>query len=392
MFADLDKLPADPLLGLTKLYQDDSRATKIDLGVGVFKTPDNKTPVMKAVVEAQKNAALKETTKAYTPADGAPGFGDAIATLLLGGANPRARVIQAPGGCGALRLGAELIKRGGAKGVTIGAPTWSNHQPLISAAGVAINMVPYYDAATGEILFDEFYAGVEKLGPKDALLLHGCCHNPTGADMSREQIDAIIDLAAKRGCLVFIDTAYHGFANGLEDDAYLVRRAVERLPELLISYSCSKNFGLYRERTGALTVVGQTPDRADAMRSHVHVIARQSWSMPPAHGGVIVAEILSDPALAKAWKDELEAMRLAVIGNRKLLVETAREHQLGDRLDYIAAQHGMFSMLPLNPEQVMAMRERHGVYMAGNGRINMCGVNKHNVGHLVAGVADVLAG
>ncbi|MCA8888014.1 MAG: aspartate/tyrosine/aromatic aminotransferase [Parvularculaceae bacterium] len=392
MFADLDKLPADPLLGLTRLYQDDARATKIDLGVGVFKTPDNKTPVMKAVVEAQKNAALNETTKAYTPADGAPGFGDAIAKLLLGDINPRAGVIQAPGGCGALRLGAELIKRGGARGVTIGAPTWGNHQPLISAAGVAINMVPYYDAAAGKILFDEFYTAVEKLEPKDALLLHGCCHNPTGADMSREQVDAIIDLAAKRGCLVFIDTAYHGFANGLEDDAYLVRRAVERLPELLISYSCSKNFGLYRERTGALIVVGETPERAEAMRSHVHVIARQSWSMPPAHGGVIVAGILSNPALTKAWKDELEAMRLAVIGNRQLLVETAREHQLGDRLDYIAGQHGMFSMLPLNPDQVMAMRERHGVYMAGNGRINMCGVNKGNVGHLVAGVADVLAG
>ncbi|MEZ5915813.1 MAG: aminotransferase class I/II-fold pyridoxal phosphate-dependent enzyme [Parvularculaceae bacterium] len=254
MFADLSALPPDALLGLTKLYNEDPRAAKIDLGVGVFRTPDNRTPVMRAVADAQKALVERETTKVYLPPEGAPGFGEAIRSLIFGDAlsAERCAVIQTPGGCGALRVGAELLRRADAQSVSIGAPTWANHKPLLSAAGLNISMIPYYDAPSGRIDFDAFYAGASKLGRKDALLLHGGCHNPTGADLSTDEIDAIAGLAADKGFTPFVDCAYHGFANGLDADAYIIRRLAEYAPEFLVSYSCSKNFGLYRERTGAI--------------------------------------------------------------------------------------------------------------------------------------------
>ena len=284
---------------------------------------------------------------------------------------------------------ADLLKRAGASGVAIGTPTWANHHPLLSAAGLKISMIPYYDAATGGVDFDAFYDAASKLGPGDALLLHGGCHNPTGADLSNSQIDAIVDLAAKKGFLPFVDFAYHGFAKGLDEDAYLVRRLAARAAEFVVTYSCSKNFGLYRERTGALFLVGADSGRAQAMKSHVLNIARQIYSMPPAHGGILVADILATPELDRAWRSELEAMRKAVIAGRLLLVKTAREHQLGNRFDAIASQNGMFSLLPVSEAQVLALRERHGVYMFGNGRANLCGVNEGNVGHLCEALADV---
>lgn len=391
MFADLAALPPDALLGLTKLYNEDRRAKKIDLGVGVFKTPDNQTPVLGAVSTAQLRLVERETTKVYLPPEGAPGFGDAICTLVFGDtlAAGRCAVVQTPGGCGALRVGADLLKRAGASGIAIGSPTWANHHPLLSAAGLKISMISYYDAATGGVDFDAFYAAASNLGPSDALLLHGGCHNPTGADLSNEQIDAIVDLAVKKGFLPFVDFAYHGFAKGLDDDAYLVRRLAAGAAEFIVTYSCSKNFGLYRERTGALILVGADAGRAQAMKSHVLNLARQIYSMPPGHGALLVADILTTPELDLAWRAELEAMRKAVIAGRLLLVKTAREHQLGDRLDAIARQNGMFSLLPVSEAQVLALRERHGVYIFGNGRANLCGVNEGNVGHLCEALADV---
>ncbi|MCB2098096.1 MAG: aspartate/tyrosine/aromatic aminotransferase [Parvularculaceae bacterium] len=394
MFADLAALPPDALLGLTKLYNDDKRTKKIDLGVGVFRTPDNRTPVLKAVEGAQSRLVERETTKVYLPPEGAPGFGDAIRDLVFGGsiAADRCAVVQTPGGCGALRVGAGLIKRAGAQGVTIGTPTWANHHPLLSAAGLKISMAPYYDAQTGGIDFDAFYESAARLGPGDALLLHGGCHNPTGADLSTDEIDALVDLAVEREFLPFVDCAYHGFAKGLDEDAYVMRRLAERASEFIVSYSCSKNFGLYRERTGALILVGASADRTAAMKSHVLNIARQIYSMPPAHGGIIVAEILTDAALNRAWREELEGMRRAVVANRLLLVKTAAERQLGEKLNYITRQNGMFSLLPVSDAQVLTLREKHGVYLAGGGRANMCGVNDGNVGHLCEALADVLAG
>ncbi len=394
MFADLAALPPDALLGLTKLFNEDTREKKIDLGVGVFKTIENKTPVMAAVSAAQRRLVERETTKVYLPPEGAPGFGDAIRTLIFGGAIAvdRCAVVQTPGGCGALRVGAELLKRAGAAGIAIGTPTWANHNPLLSAAGLKISMVPYYDAKSGAVDFDAFYKAAANLGPSDVLLLHGGCHNPTGADLSEAQIDAIVDLAVAKGFLPFVDFAYHGFAKGLEEDAYLVRRLAAKAPEFIVTYSCSKNFGLYRERTGALILVGQNADRANAMKSHVVNIARQIYSMSPAHGGVLVTDILATPELAANWRAELEAMRKTVVANRLLLVKTASEHQLGGKLDAIARQNGMFSLLPVTEAQVLSLRTRHGIYVAGGGRANLCGVNAGNVDHLCEALADVMAG
>lgn len=392
MFADLAALPADALLGLTKLYNEDPRPKKIDLGVGVFRTIDNRTPVLRAVAEAQRRVEAAEKTKVYLPPEGAPGFGEALRKLLFGDqGGGRTSVIQTPGGCGALAVGAGLLKRAGCASVAIGEPTWANHIPLLSAAGLRISMLPYYDAKTGAVDFARFYAAAERLGPSDTLLLHGGCHNPTGADLNREETDAIVDLANRRGFLPFVDFAYHGFAAGLDEDAYLVRRLMEATPEFLVSYSCSKNFGLYRERTGALFMIGADRSRADALLSHAVNIARQVYSMPPAHGALLVREILDSPDLVRDWRAELDEMRRAVIANRRLLAGTAAKHQLGDRLDYVTRQNGMFSLLPVSGDQVLALRERHGVYVAGNGRANLCGVNETNVDHLCEALADVIA-
>lgn len=395
MFADLPLLPPDALLGLTKLHSEDKREKKIDLGVGVFRTIDGRTPILESVRRAEAKLLAAQVTKVYTPPEGAPGFSDAIAKLVLGEGNRaisdgRVFAVQTPGGCGALRVGAELVKRAGAARVVMGTPTWANHQPLLSAAGLAIEMVPYYDSKAGGLFFDDFMRAVEKLGPKDVLLLHGGCHNPTGADLSVAQIDSVIAAAERQGFLPMIDFAYHGFAADLEADAFMAREVARRLPEAIVTYSCSKNFGLYRERVGALFLVGKTAERVAAMKSQALSLARGNYSMPPAHGGSIVVEILQSPELTALWKREVADMAAQIRKNRRLLVKTASEMQFGDRVAAIERHNGMFSILPLAEPQVMAMRERYGVYMANNGRISLCGVNETNVEYLCSGLKDAL--
>jgi aspartate/tyrosine/aromatic aminotransferase len=394
MFSELAELPPDPILGLTKLFVDDKRSKKIDLGVGVFRTADNRTPVLDSVKAGEALVMQKEATKSYTPADGAPGFADSVISLVFGPDHEAVRAgrvtaIQTPGGCGALRVGGDLLKRTNAKSIVAGEPTWPNHKPLLAAAGHQLRMIPYYDGTSASVNFEGFLGELQKLGADDVLLIHGACHNPTGADLRRDQIDAVVDVAAKRGFLPFVDIAYHGFANGLDEDAYIVREMARRLPELLVSYSCSKNFGLYRERTGALIAVGETAQRANAARSQAINIARGSYSLPPAHGGAIVAEILQSPELAAQWRAEADAMRRAIRESRRLLVRTSAEMQMGDKLAYIEKQFGMFSLLPISEQQVLQLREKHGVYAAGSGRINLCGVNLGNVEHLCEALRDV---
>lgn len=397
MFADVKPLPPDPILGLSKLFADDLREQKIDLGVGVFRAADNTTPVLKAVKIAEQRLLERQTTKVYAPPAGTPGFVEGVSRLVFGEASPvlrdgRFTGVQTPGGCGALRVGAEVLRRLEAGAVYIGAPTWPNHAPLLTEAGLKLRMIPYYDAQARTIDFNGFMASVEQLGPKDVLLLHGACHNPTGADLNSAQIDAIIEAAARQGFLPFIDIAYHGFAEGLEEDAFIARAMAERLPELFVSYSCSKNFGLYRERTGALLIIGEIGEHAGAVLSHALNVARGIYSMPPAHGGSIVAEILQSPELEAKWREELAHMRDTVKANRRLLARTAAEMQLGDSLAYIERQNGMFSLLPLSENQALAMREKHGVYMTSNGRINLCGVNAGNVAHFCEAYRDVVQG
>lgn len=397
MFADAKLLPPDPILGLMRAYQEDTRPGKIDLGVGVYRNPEGQTPVLQAVKKAEAIFTAGEVTKAYTPVDGAPGFPDAILKLVFGPdsaalAEGRCAAVQTPGGCGALRVAGELLARMGAASVSVGEPTWPNHRPLLTAAGLQINMIPYYDAASSSVDFAAFAEAAKKLGPRDVLLVHGACHNPTGADLTHAQIDALADIALDRGFLPLIDCAYHGFAEDLDADAHIIREFARRLPEVLITYSCSKNFGLYRERTGALIVVGRNAERATAVKSHVTSIARGIYSMPPAHGGAIVAEILRSAELERLWRDELETMTATMRANRRLLVNAAEEAGLGNRLSYIAGQNGMFSLLPMSADQAVAARERHGVYIVGAGRINVCGVNAGNVGTIVRAYKDVTGG
>jgi len=350
---------------------------------------------MDAVLKAEAEVAEAEVTKAYTPPAGAPGFTDAVLRLIFGQDHEglrsgRCAAVQTPGGCGALRLAGELLMRTEARNIYVGTPTWPNHVPLLSAAGLKVSMIPYYDTEACAIDFDAFLNAVKKLNKTDVLLLHGACHNPTGADLTQDQINAVFDVAAERGFLPLIDVAYHGFAESLDADAYIMREAVRRLPEVLITYSCSKNFGLYRERTGALIVVGEDATRAHALRSHVINVARSNYSMPPAHGGLIVAEILQTTELEKLWRKELADAAELVRGNRRMLVEAAEKIGLGNRLSYIAGQRGMFSMLPMDEESVKAVRERHGVYIVGKGRINLCGVNANNVEYLAKALHDVI--
>ncbi|MEM9014220.1 MAG: aromatic amino acid transaminase [Pseudomonadota bacterium] len=388
MFADVKPLPPDPILGLSAAFKKDPRADKIDLGVGVFRDLTGNTPVMAAVAKAEATLLQAQNTKVYIPVAGAPGFAEGLLDLLFGADHPvlaagRVTAIQAAGGCGSLRVGGELLASFGAKGVTTGAPTWPNHGPLLGAAGLALNQIDYYDGAARAIDFPAFEAGVRKLGPGDVLLLHGPCHNPTGADLAHDQIRSIADLALEREFTVLVDCAYHGFASDLENDAFIVRELASRLPELLVTYSCSKNFGLYRERTGALIMVGRTAEDADALKTHAMKLTRANYSMPPAHGGSIVSAILNSGELSALWRDELAAMTKTVKDNRAALVAAAAEQGLGNDLGYISDQNGMFSLLPLTRDQVAKAREEHGVYIVGAGRINLCGVNAQNAPRII---------
>lgn len=393
MFADLAALPPDPLLGVTQRFRADPRPEKIDLGVGVFRNRRGETPVMRAVAEAQRRLIARETTKVYLPPESAPGFAPALARLIFGDqVSPRISVVQTPGGSGALRVAAELLKRAGAQSIVTPTPTWANHGPLLGASGLTIKSIPYYDAKTGGVDFASYHDAAAQLGPKDALLIHAGCHNPTGADLSREEMDAIIDLAAQRKFLPFIDAAYHGFADGLDPDAYIIREMARRLPEFLVAYSCSKNFGLYRERTGAVAMVGADEAAASAMATHAVNAGRQMYSMPPAHGALLVSEVLGDEALERNWRAELEEMRLAVNRSRVMLVEAAAAHQLGGRLDFLLRQRGMFSLLPIDETQVTALREKHALHLVNSGRINLCAVSEDNAGCIAEALGAVMRG
>lgn len=395
MFATLPLLPADPILDLGRIFAIDKRPHKINLGIGVYLDDHGATPIMAAVAEGEARVESVETTKAYLPPRGVPGFADHIARLALGDdsaviAEGRVGIVQTPGGCGALGVSGGLMRRSGIKTVVMGTPTWSNHRPVYTAAGLAVRMIPYLDRATGGVDFDGYCAALETLGPGDVLLLHGACHNPSGVDLSPEQIDIVADIAATHGFLPMIDTAYHGLAHGLDADAYILRTFAERVPELLISYSCSKNFGLYRERTGALIAIGKSADRAAALESHMLDLAREYYSMAPAHGALIVAEILGSPELEASWRRELSAMQHSIQSRRDLLADALVKTGVGDSLSYVRDQKGMFSLLPLTPEQTQRMRDKHAVHMAASGRINVCGIRADNADYLAEALAETL--
>jgi aspartate aminotransferase len=396
MLERLERLPTDPILGLMGLFRADTDPRKVDLGVGVYRDDHGDTPVLSCVRDAEQAVLGRQATKSYVAPVGNAGFNQAMARLVLGDGHPalatdRVRSIQAPGGCGALRLGAELFRTAAPDTVVhVSTPTWANHVPLLSGCGLKLERYPYYDPATGGVSFDAMVSTLDRLPARSTVLLHASCHNPTGADLSQPQWRELLELFKRRSLLPFIDIAYQGLGTGLAEDAFGIRLFCEGLPEVAVAVSCSKNFGLYRERTGCLHVISESPTAGDAILSHLVRIARSLYSMPPDHGAAIVHEILGNPACRERWIDELAAMRKRIAGLRHDLVrQLARSCPQRD-FGFIAEQHGMFSFLGVDTRQVRALREQHHVYMTDDSRINIAGLRADNLEYFAQAVAGVL--
>ncbi len=397
MFVSLKALSPDPILGLIADFVKDGSPNKVDLGVGVYKNEAGATPIMAAVKKAEAICYEAEQTKSYIGPAGVPEFNETIRDLMLGADHPalrdqRVTTVLTPGGCGALRVGAELLKRcGGDVTIWVSDPTWANHVPLLGNAGLKLAQYPYYDRENNRLRFDEMMTTLGSVQAGDVVLLHGCCHNPCGADLNEEQWRAITALAEKNGFLPFIDLAYQGFGRGIDEDAYGPRLMAEKLPELLLASSCSKNFGLYRERVGSLSVVGAKAADAQASLTHINNIVRGNYSMPPSHGGAIVGAILQDDALRQSWMDELAVMRGRLSSLRTLLVDKLKKAGAARDFSFIDEQYGMFSFLGLSPEQVGQLRAEYSIYMVDSSRINIAGVSQSNVDYVAAAIAMTIS-
>jgi aspartate aminotransferase len=396
MFESLKPVGIDPILGLMAAFRADDRANKIDLGIGVYQDDRGRTPVMASVKEAEAQLMTLETTKSYQGIAGDPDYNQRILQLLLGAEHSilnsgRIKTIQAPGGSGALRVGAEVIVRARPDAnLWVGVPTWPNHIPLLGSAGVTIKEYPYYNLSNHQIDVESMMATLAQVPAGDMVLLHGCCHNPTGADLTHQQWDQIADLALERGFIPFIDTAYQGLGDGLDEDAYGVRMMADRLPELVIASSCSKNFGLYRERTGSITFITETSEQADIVAAQAMSVARQTYSMPPAHGALLVSLILGDQQLRANWQAELTEVRTRIQSMRSLLADNIQHNAAGIDFSHIKQQKGMFSFLGLNTEQLDLLREDYGIYIVSSSRVNLAGINSGNIGYLSDSIASVL--
>ena len=396
MFENLKPVAIDPILGLMVAFKADNRAEKIDLGVGVYQDDRGRTPVMASVKEAESRLMELETTKSYQGMAGDPDYNQRMMELLLGKdhsilSTGRVKSIQAPGGSGALRVGAEVIRRARPESkLWVGMPTWPNHIPLLGSAGFDIKQYPYYDVDAREVDTDKMMETLRQVPVGDLVLLHGCCHNPTGADLTNEQWDSIADLALERGFIPFIDTAYQGLGNGLDEDAYGMRMMAERLPEVIIASSCSKNFGLYRERTGSITFIAETSEQADIVVSQAMSTARSIYSMPPAHGALLVSMVLGDPQLRSQWEAELEEVRLRIKSMRNLLCDSLENNAAGMDFSHIKRQNGMFSFLGITTPQLERLRTEFGIYIVSSTRINLAGVNSNNIEYLTQSLLTVL--
>ena len=397
MFESVAARPNDPIMVIMEKCKADTRPEKIDLGVGVYKDATGNTTILKSVKLAEEMWGREETTKTYVGTVGNQDFCQDMLELMLGADNPvitegRVGAAQSAGGSGALRLGAELLKVA-APDATVWAstPTWANNIPLISEAVLKMDSYPYYNRETLGVDFEDMLAHLDTNAKRgDIVLLHGCCHNPTGADLSSEQWDRLAPFMVERGLFPYIDLAYFGLGNGMDEDTYGLRKVVEICPEVLLAASCSKNFALYRERTGLIAAITQTADKAKILKSQFGAIQRKIISMPPDHGAAIVTRILRDENLRKIWIGELGDMRERMRGLRQLLSE-ALDVQGGEAMAAaIKNQNGMFSTLPLSPEQAERLRSEHAVYLMNSGRINIAGSNASNIPRLAESILAVL--
>ena len=397
MFERLDRLPDDPILGLMAAFRADSDPHKVDLGVGVYRDARGETPILECVRQGEHALIERQATKSYVAPAGNPAFNQAMERLVFGATHPvltagRVKTIQGTGGCGALRLGAELIRAASPECVVhVSTPTWQNHVPLLSGCGLKLERYPYYDGATHSIQLSAMLAQLERLPPGACVLLHASCHNPTGADLSETDWREVLDLIKRRQLLPFIDMAYQGLGVGVDADASAIRLFAAELPELLVAVSCSKNFGLYRERTGALHVVTERPQVAEAALSQEVRIARSLYSMPPDHGAAIVSEVLAGEALRSLWLRELTGMRERISTLRHELVRQFAVACPGQDFSFIARQRGLFSFLGITVEQVRRLRTEHHIYMTDDSRMNVAGLRADNIGYFVECAARVLA-
>ncbi len=383
MYETLTPAPPDPILALSVTFREDPRPHKIDLGVGVYRDAAGHTPVMAAVRAAEQRLFDSQDTKAYVGLVGDAGYNAAMTDLVFGAGGPveRVRAVQAPGGCGALRVLADLMHRAKPNArVWLSDPTWPNHQPLMAASGLEIRTYPYFDPATKTVRRDAMLETLATLGPDDIVLLHGACHNPTGAELAAADWQAIADLAVERGFFPFVDFAYQGFGDGLEEDAAGVRLLAGRVPEMAVASSCSKNFGLYRERVGCAFLLGETPAASDTALSNLLQVTRASYSMPPDHGGAVARIVLEDPDLRASWEQELAGMRNRMLDLRQAAADALRARSNSDAFDFIAHHRGMFSLVGITVDQVRQLREEHAVYMVGAGRMNVAGLTEAQVG------------
>ncbi|MBR7196602.1 amino acid aminotransferase [Pseudomonas sp. 14A] len=392
-FDAIGRVPGDPILGLMEAYALDANPRKFDLGVGVYKDAQGLTPIPEAVKIAEARLVESQDTKTYIGGHGNPLFGKVINELVLGSASAliaeqRAGATQTPGGTGALRLAADFIAQClPGKGVWLSNPTWPIHETIFAAAKVKVSHYPYV-GSDNRLDVEAMLAVLREVPKGDVVLLHACCHNPTGFDLSHDDWKRVLEVVRSRDLLPLIDFAYQGFGDGLEQDAWSTRLFAAEVPELLITSSCSKNFGLYRDRTGALIVCATSADKLIDIRSQLANIARNLWSTPPDHGAAVVATILADPELKARWADEVEAMRLRIAQLRSGLVEALEPHGLRERFAHIGVQRGMFSYTGLSPEQVKTLRERHSVYMVSSGRANVAGIDATRLALLADAIAD----
>ncbi|KAA2315687.1 aspartate/tyrosine/aromatic aminotransferase [Pseudooceanicola sediminis] len=391
MFENLKEQPADKILALMGMYKADPRDDKIDLGVGVYKNAEGVTPVMRAVKAAEQKIWEEQTTKAYTGLAGDPDYADALINLVLGDAVTRDQVaaVATPGGTGAVRQAFEMIKMGNPEArVFVSDPTWPNHLSILKYLGMEVVPYRYFDSETGGVAFDGMVEDLKGLKAGDVVLLHGCCHNPTGANLNMTQWREVVALLNDKGALPMIDIAYQGFGDGLDEDAAGTRYVAENVPELLIAASCSKNFGIYRERTGLLMAVSADAGKTKLAQGTLAYLNRQNYSFPPDHGARIVSTILNDPALRADWAGELEDVRLSMLGLRKQLADELQKLSGSDRFAFLGQHRGMFSRLGTTPELVEKMRAESGIYMVGDSRMNIAGLNTQTVPILAKAIID----
>jgi len=393
LFETLDRLPPDAIIGLIGEYQNDPRDTKVDLGIGIYRNEQGETPVLDIVKRAEQQLVESQSTKSYVGSAGQADFNEAMRDMTFAGSvsNDRVAMLQTPGGSGSLSVAAGVVLRARADSTLwASGPTWANHVPLLGGAGLTMKTFEYYDAESHSLRLEAMLDSLRKIPRGDLILLHACCHNPTGIDPDENEWRAIADVAVERELLPIVDIAYQGFATDLDADAFIIRHLADRVPEMIVCNSCSKNFGLYRDRVGALLIVTQDRTTRDTVQSQANNYVRTIYSMPPDHGAAVVAMILNDDAMRADWLVELKQMRDRLREMRVLLHDALGVTVPGRDFSHIVRANGMFSFLGISEEQVERMKKDHGVYMVGSSRINIAGITAGNVTHIAESVAAVI--